>query len=436
MSTQQWKWAIGTALSFLFFLSLFYLWPREDQKVPEETAASEEITEKVVALPKTEFGLVIDSMEVIRHQIRNGETFSGILDDYGVTRKLQLAIAEEAEGILDPRRIRAGKVFHIYRDTRDSTLPVRRLVYQNDAINYVLIELEDSLRVEKRKKAVRTLRRELSTTIRTSMYDDMLKAGGNMELAQKVADLYAWSIDFFRLQVGDRLAVIYEEQYVDDTVKVGVGRVLSSRFQHAGHDFYAYRFEYEGDFIDYFDENGKSLRKAFLKAPLDFFRISSRYNPRRFHPVLKRVKPHLGTDYAAPRGTPIRSTADGTVDKAGYTSGNGNYVKIKHNSVYSTQYLHMSKIKSGIRPGAAVKQGDVIGYVGSTGLATGPHVCYRFWKNGKQVDPLKQDLPEAKSIEEEWMPELQSQVDTVQPILDKMIEEELYKEMNEEALAS
>jgi murein DD-endopeptidase MepM/ murein hydrolase activator NlpD len=224
---------------------------------------------------------------------------------------------------------------------------------------------------------------------------------------------------------------VYEEKYVDDSVKVGVGRILMSDFQHSGRDFEAYRYERDGKLIDYYDENGKSLRKAFLKAPLDFFRISSRYNPRRFHPVLKRVKPHLGTDYAAPQGTPIRTTADGVIDKAGYTSGNGNYVKVRHNSVYSTQYLHMSKIKSGIRAGVAIKQGDIIGYVGSTGLATGPHVCYRFWKNGKQVDPLKEELPEAQAIEAEWLPDYKSEIDTLRPILKEMLQQELLKEMDE-----
>lgn len=434
MSAKLWKWAVGTAMGFLFLLGLFFFWP-EGASIE---AADEETTEEEspIHLPRTEFGLAIDSLEVIRHEIQSGETFSGILGRYGVNQSLQLAIAEKSQGILDPRKLRAGKVFHIYRKSTDTVQPVKHLVYQNDAINYILIDLGDSLRVEQKAKEVQVVKKSLSTTIRSSLYEDMLAAGGNIELALKVSDLYAWSIDFFRLQTGDQLALVYEEEYVDDSIRVGVGRILMAHFQHAGRDFEAYRYEREGKFIDYYDENGKSLRKAFLKAPLDFFRISSRYNPSRFHPVLKRVKPHLGTDYAAPTGTPIRTTADGTIEKAGYTSGNGNYVKVKHNSVYSTQYLHMSKIKSGIKAGVAVKQGDVIGFVGSTGLATGPHVCYRFWKNGKQVDPLREELPEAQAIESDWLPDFQAQIDSLRPVLQEMLHKELLKEMNETPAAS
>lgn len=421
-----WRWAVSAAMLFLFLFGLVYFWPREELVIPEE--AEVRVEDEIVRLPTKQFGLIIDSLEVIHHQIQNGETFSGILDQYGVDRSTQFAIAEKAEGKLDPRFIRAGKFFHIYRDPSDTVQPVRHMVYQKDDIRYVLIELGDSLIVSSKTKPVTIKEREISTTINSSMYDDLLAAKGNIELALKVSDLYAWSIDFFRLQKGDRLAVVFEEMYVDDTVNVGIGNILFSRFQHAGRDFDAYRFEAEGEFVDYYDESGKSLRKAFLKAPLDFFRISSRYNPRRFHPVLKRVKPHLGTDYAAPTGTPIRSTADGVISKAGYTSGNGNYVKVRHNSTYSTQYLHMSKIKSGISPGVAVKQGDVIGYVGSTGLATGPHVCYRFWKNGKQVDPLRQKLPEAKAISPEHYPVFELQRDSLLPRLDYLLHQELLKE--------
>jgi murein DD-endopeptidase MepM/ murein hydrolase activator NlpD len=431
MSARLWKWAVGVSMAFLFSLGLFFFWPEAELSKPE--LKQEEVTElEIRLLPRLEFGLEVDSLEVIRHRIRSGETFSGILDEYGVNRSVQLAIVNESGGILDPRLIKAGKVFHVYRDTLDSISPVKHLVYQQDDINYVVIDLSDSLLVQNKQKEVKTVSKTLSTTIRTSLYDDLLRAGGDINLAYKVSDLYAWSIDFFRLQTGDRLAIVYEEKYVDDSVKVGVGRILMSDFQHSGRDFEAYRYERDGKLIDYYDENGKSLRKAFLKAPLDFFRISSRYNPRRFHPVLKRVKPHLGTDYAAPQGTPIRTTADGVIDKAGYTSGNGNYVKVRHNSVYSTQYLHMSKIKSGIRAGVAIKQGDIIGYVGSTGLATGPHVCYRFWKNGKQVDPLKEELPEAQAIEAEWLPDYKSEIDTLRPILKEMLQQELLKEMDEE----
>jgi murein DD-endopeptidase MepM/ murein hydrolase activator NlpD len=215
-------------------------------------------------------------------------------------------------------------------------------------------------------------------------------------LASELSEIYAWSIDFYRIQKNDAFKVVFEERFVDG-VSVGIGEIKYAYFKHRKEDNYAIWFE-QDQIGDYYDQDNRSLRKAFLKAPLKFSRISSRYTKKRFHPVQKRFKAHLGTDYAAPTGTPIRTVADGTVIAAKYSKYNGNYVKVKHNGTYTTQYLHMSKIKSGIRKGKRVRQGDVIGYVGATGLATGPHLCYRFWKNGKQVDPYKQKMPASKPI--------------------------------------
>jgi murein DD-endopeptidase MepM/ murein hydrolase activator NlpD len=375
--------------------------------------------------PKMEFGLIVDSLEHSTHSIRFGETFSGILDAAGVDRQTQFRIQTMGSDVFDPARIQEGKTIHFYRSVQDSAQEVRHMVYAESALTYVRIDLKDSLLVQRIQKEVQVRERILSTSIRSSLYEDLLKDGGSVDLALKVADLYAWSIDFFRLQKGDALVVAYDERFVDDSVRVGLGNIRHARFRHADKNFDAYRMESDGRLIDYYDEDGRSLRKAFLKSPLDFFRISSRFNRRRFHPVLKRVKPHLGTDYAAPKGTPIRTTADGVISKTGYTRGNGNYVKVRHNGTYSTQYLHMSKIKKGIKQGVAVTQGDVIGYVGSTGLATGPHVCYRFWKNGQQVDPLKEKLPEAKTIEKVYEEPLRLLCDSIRPQLDQLMEEEL-----------
>ena len=375
--------------------------------------------------PKMEFGLIVDSLEHSTHIIRFGETFSGILDAAGVDRQTQFRIQTMGSDVFDPARIQEGKIIHFYRSVQDSAQDVRHMVYAESALTYVRIDLKDSLLVQRIQKEVQVRERILSTSIRSSLYEDLLKDGGSVDLALKVADLYAWSIDFFRLQKGDALVVAYDERFVDDSVRVGLGNIRHARFRHADKNFDAYRMESDGRLIDYYDEEGRSLRKAFLKSPLDFFRISSRFNRRRFHPVLKRVKPHLGTDYAAPKGTPIRTTADGVISKTGYTRGNGNYVKVRHNGTYSTQYLHMSKIKKGIKQGVAVTQGDVIGYVGSTGLATGPHVCYRFWKNGQQVDPLKEKLPEAKTIEKVYEEPLRLLCDSIRPQLDQLMEEEL-----------
>jgi murein DD-endopeptidase MepM/ murein hydrolase activator NlpD len=230
---------------------------------------------------------------------------------------------------------------------------------------------------------------------REAMIDD----GASPQLVDYVADIFGWQLDFTRLQKGDRYKIIYQKQLVEGEV-AEVGPILAAEFIHEENPFYAVRFD-QGKGPDYFDEKGHSLRKAFLKYPVKFTRISSRYSGKRFHPVLKRYRSHLGTDYAAPRGTPIRAVGDGIITEATYHRGNGNYVKIRHNANYSTQYLHMSRIGSGIKPGAKVSQGQTIGFVGSTGLANGPHLCYRFWKNGKQVDAMKVELPPSEPITEE-----------------------------------
>jgi murein DD-endopeptidase MepM/ murein hydrolase activator NlpD len=217
-------------------------------------------------------------------------------------------------------------------------------------------------------------------------------------VANNLAKIYEYSIDFFKIQKEDKFAVTFYEKYINDSIYAGVDRLESSFFEHKGKRFYAFPYKLDSlsRKVDYYDEEGKGLKTMFLKAPLDFFRISSRFSPKRFHPVQMTWKAHKGTDYAAPHGTPIKTTASGIVERTGYTAGNGNYVKVKHNGTYSTQYLHMSKIL--VRQGQHVAQGEVIGKVGSTGLATGPHVCYRFWKNGVQVDPLSQKLPNTEPM--------------------------------------
>ena len=217
--------------------------------------------------------------------------------------------------------------------------------------------------------------------------------------------------------MGAYFKVIFEEIFVDGQ-RIGIGNILAAEFVHRDQPFYSYRFV-QDSVANFFDENGESLRKAFLKAPLNFSRISSRYTKKRFHPVQKRWKAHLGTDYAAPSGTPILATGDGTVTESAYGKANGNYVKIRHNSTYSTQYLHMSKRKS--KKGDFVRQGDVIGYVGATGLATGPHVCYRFWKNGEQVDPYSQDLPASEPINPKYRDEYNAVKDSLMPLLQNIV---------------
>ena len=357
-----------------------------------------------------------DTLRFENHKIVSGESFGALLGKRGISTSQIYKIAAAVEDEFNVRRIRAE--VEVKFATGDSSIFPSYFIYPESKYEYWIVSLQDSLYAKKVEKKRTVRRREISGTIEDALYLSVARAGGTQALAMSLVEVYAWSIDFFRLQKGDQFSVVYEEEYVDDTTYVGLKGVIASNIKHVDNDFYAFPYKNELGFHDYYDEEGRSLRKTFLRAPLDFTRISSRYSGRRFHPVQKRWKAHLGTDYAAPTGTPIMTTADGVVIAAKYTSANGNYVKVRHNGTYTTQYLHMSKIGSGVKNGVRVKQGDVIGYVGSTGLATGPHVCYRFWVNGKQVDPYKQKLPDAEPLTAERMSEYKTYMKELKTRLD------------------
>ena len=346
-----------------------------------------------------QYGIQVDSFTVIKGQVQPGQALGSILYLHHIDHPKIDQIVRAARGIFDFRTARAGKGYTVLC-SKDSLETAQCFIYEESATSFVVFDLRDSLYVYRGQKDIEVRIRQASGRIESSLWNALMASDLSPALVMELSSIYAWTIDFFRIQKGDHFKVVFEEKYVEDEF-VGIGRVWAAEFHHSEEDFYAFYFQEDENFGDYFDENGGTLRKAFLRAPLNFSRISSRYSKRRIHPVTGRVKPHLGTDYAAPKGTPILSTANGTVTEARYKRNNGNYVKIRHNSTYTTQYLHMSKIKSGIRPGVFVKQGDVIGYVGSTGLATGPHVCYRFWKNGVQVDPYKQKLPPSDPVKDE-----------------------------------
>jgi len=344
--------------------------------------------------------IVGDSLLLFEDEIAPNQSLSEILLNFNVTYATIDQIAKKSKKVFDVRKFNPGKKYLVfYAD--DSVQKASYFIYELDAANYIVYGLTDSLPIFRGRKEVETRVRTASGVINSSLWQTTIDNGIDHNVPLKLSEIYAWAVDFYRIQKGDMFKVIYEEKLVEDEV-IGMGRVIAAYFQHYGDDYYAVYFE-QGNAADYFDENAKSLRRAFLKAPLKYSRISSRFSMKRFHPVQKRYKPHLGTDYAAPRGTPIMATGDGKVVKSGYTKGNGNYVKIRHNSVYSTQYLHMQKIKSGIKRGVRVRQGEVIGYVGSTGLATGPHVCYRFWKNGSQVDALKIKVPPSLPVDKKYI---------------------------------
>ena len=386
------KWfgilVMGTAL--LFMLTNI----NKDKKAVEKLEVIQEIVE-----PSYEYNILVDSFNVIKGSVKRGQTMGEILylnhiDHFEINK-----IVEKSKGIFDVRRVNTGKKYTVICAS-DSTKKAQYFIYEIDAINYVVFDLRGEIDVYKGKKPVTVKLKTASGIIKSSLWLTMEEKKLSPKLTAELSTIYAWTIDFFKIQKNDGFRVYYEDKYIDGQY-IGIGRLLAAEFTHKGQDFYSFYYRENENFGDYYDEQGKTLRKAFLMAPVDYKRISSRYSKRRKHPVTGRWKGHFGTDYAAAKGTPIWSTANGTIIAATYTKNNGNYVKVRHNGTYTTQYLHMSKIKPGIRKGVFVKQGDIIGYVGSTGLATGPHVCYRFWKNDKQVDPFKQKLPPGDPIKKE-----------------------------------
>ena len=367
--------------------------------------------------PAIFYGYHVDSMILVEGRVKRNQNLSEILNDYNISHQKIHQLSVASKPVFDIRKIGVNKKYTLICYP-DSLQTAKAMIYEPSATEYVIFDLDDSVTVRKEEKEIIVQEKELSGTIEMSLAVTMSELGASPQLTNDFVDVFAWQIDFFRLQKGDAFKMIYEEKLVDGEV-IGIGDIKAVYFMHFGNDYYAYYYN-QGSGIDYFDEEGNSLRKAFLKYPLDFTRISSRYSGNRYHPVQKRWKAHRGTDFAAPKGTPIRSVGDGIVSEARYSSANGNYVKIKHNSTYSTQYLHMSKIATGIKSGAKVKQGQTIGFVGSTGLATGNHLCYRFWKNGVQIDALQVDLPPSEPVKEENRIEFEKIRDSFRQQLDSI----------------
>ncbi|MFD2908431.1 peptidoglycan DD-metalloendopeptidase family protein [Flavobacterium ardleyense] len=378
----------------IFFLSFFTACNSKEDKKEKENELPIEKPEPIVK----EYGFTFNDYEVVKDTIKSGDTFGAILSKYPLKDSLKVHnVIETIRSSFNVRKIKAGKPYLFFLDKKKPNT-VQAIVYIEDRINYTVVDFRDSIKVSNNQKPTSIKRRILATEINGSFSETLNKAGVSASVAPKIASVYAYSIDFFKIQKGDKFAVILNEKYIEDSIYVGVESIEASYFEHKGKKIFAfpYKLNENQKTGDYYDENGNGLKSMFLKAPLDYFRISSRFSGKRFHPVQMRFKAHNGTDYAAPHGTPIKTTATGVVERTGYTAGNGNFVKVRHNSTYSTQYLHMSKIL--VRNGQSVSQGQVIGKVGSTGLATGPHVCYRFWKNGVQVDPLRMMLPNSEPM--------------------------------------
>tara|TARA_B100000242_G_scaffold293326_1_gene271093 strand:- start:2042 stop:3238 length:1197 start_codon:yes stop_codon:yes gene_type:complete len=374
-------------LALVFFL-FFILFLKQDKK-----------ENKPVHVPKYEYGILVDSFKVIKDIVKPNQTLGEILYFNHIDHPQINKIVNASKNIFDVRRINAGQNYTVIC-SKDSIDKAKFFIYEIDPVNYVVFDLTKDMSVFLGKKDIEVRLKKATGDINNSLWITMEEKGLSPRLAHELSTIYAWTIDFFKIQKGDAFKVYYEDRYIENKY-IGIGRIIAAEFIHNNKSYFAYYYKEKNDRGDYFNEKGETLRKAFLMAPVDYKRISSRYSKNRKHPVTGRWKGHFGTDYAAATGTPIWTTADGVVIKASYTRNNGNYVKIKHNNTYTTQYLHMSKIKSGIKRNVKVKQGQIIGYVGSTGLATGPHVCYRFWKNGRQVDPYKQKLPPGDPIKKE-----------------------------------
>jgi len=366
------------------------------------------------------YGINFNQFEVIRDTVKKNETFGQIMLRNNIGYSKIYGISKEYREVFDVRRLGIGRPYTLLK-SKDSLQSTQYFIYEQDAIRYAVIDFTNGVNVYKKEKPVKYVTREASGVITSSLSEAILDQGIDYDVTNNLSVIYAWTIDFFSLQKGDKFKVVYKEKFINDTIYAGAGPIESAYFEHNGKPFYAFRHmpDTVNKIVEYFDENGNNLRRAFLRAPVNFAKISSRYNLKRKIAFYgNKVRPHKGTDYKAAVGTEILATANGRVVESTRRGGNGKYVKIKHNNVYSTQYLHMKAQK--VKKGDYVKQGDVIGWVGMTGNTSGPHVCYRFWKNGRQVDPLKEKLPAAeplpKSILNQYLVEIapkKEQIDNI-----------------------
>lgn len=374
-------------------------------------------TSKKSAEPKYLYGICIDSLDVVEGTVKKNEFLANILQREGVSYNTVNYIDRNKRDVFDVRKIKVGNKY-VFLKTRDSIPTAKYWIYEIDRINYAVFQLTDSLSAWKGEKEVITKVEHVGVEIKSSLWNAMAEAGCDYSLILELSDIYAWTIDFFGIQPGDSCKVIFEEKYIaGDTVPFGIGNVLASYFKNKGEGKYAFSYVQNGR-KEYFDENGDNLRKAFLKAPLNYRRISSTFSEARLHPVHKIVRPHHGVDYAAPSGTPVQTIGDGTViDKGWDKKGGGNYLKIKHNSTYTTTYMHLKGFAKGISKGCKVKQGQTIGYVGMTGTATGPHLDFRLQKNGTYIDPLKFKSPSAEPVKKENLEQYKKDIAVLMKIL-------------------
>jgi murein DD-endopeptidase MepM/ murein hydrolase activator NlpD len=406
------------ALVLLLAGVLFVYIGLRDTKDSQDIVKSDEEPVEEVYQPLMKYGINVDSLILVKEKVRKNENLSDILLRYDVPYKRIHELATNTKDVFDVRKIRSGNKYTLIKrqDTTQSNLLY--FVYEESATSYVVYSFEDSISAYRGEKEVERRIAYAQGQIESSLWNALVEAESDPFVAVELSEVYAWVIDFFGIQKGDQFTIKYEQLYVEGE-KIGVGRVLSSLFHHMGNDYYS--FYYTQDSVgDYFDEEAQSLQRTFLKAPLKYRRISSKFSNSRLHPILKIRRPHHGVDYAAPKGTPVVSIGDGVVTKARKSGGAGKMVKVKHNGTYTTAYLHLSGYGKGVKEGAHVKQGQIIGYVGSTGLSTGPHLDFRVYKNGQAIDPLKMKSPPAKPVDSVHMTDYLRFVNVEKQVLDSL----------------
>lgn len=390
------KYTLKKSLSLLLLVFIFVACSDESK---EETVVNTPEPKLV-----KEYGYILNEFDVVRDTIRSGDTFGGILSENGVPQNKIFQVATTFKDSFDVRKMVVGKPY-VLLNSKDTTHQTQVFIYEKNKIDYAIVDLRDTVSVSLNSKPVTIVEKEATGVITSSLSQTMADNNLSPYMTDRLANIYAWTINFFKLQQGDNFKVVYTERFINDSIPAGLGDIKAVVFEHRGTPIYAFNYkpsDASNIAADFYDEEANNLRRAFLKSPIKFnYRISSRYNlKRRIAYYGYKVRPHKGTDFAAAVGTPIIATADGVVTKAERRGGNGIYVRIRHNETYETQYLHMRKYN--VRKGDYVRQGDVIGWVGMTGNTAGPHVCYRFWKNGKQVDPFLQDLPASKPLEAKY----------------------------------
>lgn len=402
----------------LLFINLTLITSCNFNGEDKDLALDSEIT-NAKPKPRIDFGFNLDTFTVVADTVRKGDSFGEIMASHKVEYPKIATVAERFRDTFDVRRIRAGKPYLILK-SKDSIEAPQVFIYQNDLINFTVVDFRDSVQAYRGKRKIKTLEREVSGVIpdggSLSLVID--EKGVDYRMTLELSQIYAWTIDFSKLDAGDKFRVIFEEKFIQDSIYAGAGAIKAAYFEHKGNEFYAFAHWNDSlNVLEYYDNKSENLRRTFLRMPIQFGRLSSRYNlNRRIRYYGFKVRPHKGTDYAAPIGTPILATADGVVTESTRKGGNGKYVKIRHNETYSTQYLHMKA--QNVKRGQYVRQGDVIGWIGMTGNTGGPHVCYRFWKNGRQVDPLREELPAAEPLAEKLRPAFYKKINPLKVQLD------------------